>query len=199
MDTPYNDWGVLPEWDDQGPTLGTATGKSITTLGNLYDTYSSLMPGSVGEEYLGSIGRYDAGEESIIRDMLKEDSKSFTAATSGAMQGYDQQSMAAQKKVGKAGLARSGSAMKGLAELRNQYGEDMTSLRKDMEAKRYKAMSDIADKRGDWLEEIQTAYTTWTASKPEDMEPSNYAAAKIKCAEKGGTWINYAGQNRCDR
>ena len=198
--SPYSDWAKLPDWTDQGARLGTAEGKSLATLGNLYDTYSDLMGGELGAELLESLGKYDPSEEEFTtREILKQDAKSFEASSMGAQEGFAQQQASATKKIGKAGIGRSGSAMKALSEMKDQYGEDMTSLRKDMQSKRLKAMADITGQRDDYRDELHSLYTTWYMAKPEDIDAPELAAEKITCAEKGGKWIDWAGQNRCSK
>jgi hypothetical protein len=93
----------------------------------------------------------------------------------------------AHKKMGKAGLARSGGGLRALAEMKDQYGEDIIGLRKNMEAQRTQAIADITERREKWKSGIESLYTRWVMSGTENL-PSESEQSEIFCAMEGGTW-----------
>ncbi len=191
---PYSDWGDLPEWQTNAPTIsdsmGDAVGISLNRLDKIANEFREITGGEDSTVF-DALGDYDPDkEEAFIRSTLIQDTKGFIASEKQQRSDALKSQIGAQKKIGKAGI-RSGSAMRQLSQLKNQYGEDLTTLRKDMRAKRTKAIADIYKKREDWKGRIESTYLSWLGGDPTKIDEQ--AQLKIKCAEDGGTWV----ANRC--
>ena len=192
---PYADYSTLPSWGGTSPEIDGSTGWSTTQLNNLYNVFSGIMDDDF--EY----GSYNmAEEEQFIRGGLTEDAKSFGAKVAGREDELLKDTIGAHKKIGKAGLARSGGGLRALSEMKDQYGEDMLGLRKDMEAKRLQAISDIAQQREDWKSGLETLYLRWVGSGTENM-PDSDEQQEATCAMSGGTmtytWSGGARRGEC--
>ena len=187
---PYSDWGDLPEWQTNAPTIsdsmGDAVGISLNRLDKIANEFREITGGEDSTVF-DALGDYDPNkEEEFIRKTLIEDTKGFVATERQQRSDALKSQIGTQKKIGKAGI-RSGSAMRQLSKLKDQFGEDLTTLRKDMRAKRTKAIADIYEKREDWKGRIESTYLSWLGGDPDKIDEN--AQLKIKCTEDGGTWI----------
>ena len=187
---PYSDWGDLPDWQTNAPTIsdsmGDAVGLSLDRLDSIANKYRELTGGDDSTVF-DALGDYDPNqEEEYIRKSLVEDTKGFIATERQQRSDLLKSQTGMQKKIGKSGI-RSGSAMSQLSKLKNQYGEDLTTLRKDMRAKRTKAIADIYGKREDFKTSMESNYLSWLGGDPTKIDEQ--AQLKLNCAEKGGTWV----------
>ena len=185
---PYGDWSDLPSWQTEDPSLPniTTSGLATTDLNTLQTNYLSLMADDPDSGWLEAINEYDPTGEENIRGLFGEDYKQFSAAAATRKATEYQSQLGMTKKIGKAGLARSGSGLKALSELKDQYGADLTGLRTDIEAKRAQATADIVQQREDYVDELQSIYWNWLGEDPTRME--DFSPDQTACLVQGGSW-----------
>jgi hypothetical protein len=131
-----------------------------------------LFPGGSEGEYSEFLEpEYDIGKEGLLRESFKEDYKGYQQGLADLLSSTRQTLKGARAKVGKAGFAGGGSAVRRANLLAKQYEPQTAAMREGFKKTKLGYVEDIYNKRRDYVDSLWGRYQDYLqyAEDPHDL------------------------------